>query len=192
MTDEGSSIIRTIVAPLLSTPQGGGGGAEGLVPQQTHTTRALFINAGRSEMMVPPTPRGLHRPYACRRLPRLPARLLPACSLPRRLPARRLSVRRLSRLPIQPPPGPPSPSLPPPTPPDSSESQESVEGAAAPRRVCRLHPPQPALHRGCPARSAGRSIANGGWVGANLKLKRLHAASKPSPRLCRLAPMTTK
>ena len=185
MTDEGSSIIRTIVAPLLSTPQGGGGGGGRAGPAaDTHYTRTLFINAGRSEMMVPPTPRGLPRPSACRRLPRLPARLLPACSLPRRLPARRLSVRRLSRLPVPPPPGPPSPSLPPPTPPDSSESQESVEGAAAPRRVCRLHPPQPALHRGCPARSVGRSIANGGWVGANSKLKRLHAASKPSPRLC--------
>ena len=34
--------------------------------------------------------------------------------------------------------------------------------------VCRLHPPHPARRRGCPARLAGRSITEGGCVGAKL------------------------
>ena len=41
-------------------------------------------------------------------------------------------------------------------------------GAGRGRPVCRLHPPHPARRRGCPARLAGRSITEGGCVGAKL------------------------
>ena len=159
MTDEGSSIISTIVAPLFRTPQGGGGGGGGDGPAaDTHYTCTLIKNAGRSDLMVPSTPR---RP-ACR---------LSARRLPRRLQDRLLSRTAASR---------PAASLafrPATSQPAASRSATSHAsrlirvsglggesgGAGRRRRVCgRLHRPQPARRRGCPARSAGRSITDYG------------------------------
>ena len=88
------------------------GAAEGMVPQRTHTTRALSLkNAGRSERMVPhsplgppppPTPLGPQVPGAPPPTPPpAPPRRLPVRRFAR-LPARRLPARRLPRLPAHP------------------------------------------------------------------------------------------
>ena len=111
-TYEASSVRRTVIGPLFSTPQGGGGGGGRDGPAaDTHYTRTLPKNAGRSERMVPhsplgppppPTPLGPQVPGAPPPTPPpAPPRRLPVRRFAR-LPARRLPARRLPRLPAHP------------------------------------------------------------------------------------------
>ena len=69
------------------------GAAEGMVPQRTHTTRALSLktqDAARGWFLT--------RPSARRRLPHLSARRFPARRLPRRLPPRPAASRSAASL----------------------------------------------------------------------------------------------
>ena len=172
-TYEASSVRRTVIGPLFSPPQGsGGGGGRDGPAADTHNTRTL------------PEKRRTQREDGSSLAPRPAA----ASHTSRPAGSRRAASHAASRPappppgpPLRSPPGPPPPGPPPPTPPGASELQNSVG--------CRLNPPQPARRRGCPARLAGRSITDGGKEVAKLKLQRLHAASKASPRLCRSAPV---